>query len=122
MATGEKNSMRTSSGDYRWMRSPIRPEDRVLSAGGTAFLSRLPVTALPVRCAKQYPRLINRMSELNGKPGELLGLLVELCTGNQKGRQSFPDDIAAELAVLHRHFHELKVDRSVWQEHLAKLR
>ena len=104
------------------MRRPLRPEDKVLSAGGTAFLSRLPVTALPAQCAKQYPRLINRMAELTGKPGELLGFLVELCVGNLDGRQRFPDDIATELAALRRHFHELKSDTSVWQDELAKLR
>jgi hypothetical protein len=122
MATGDGKSTRTSNGDYRWMRRPLRPEDKVLSAGGVLFLNRLPSAARPVECAKQYPRLVNRMAELEGKPVPLLDLLAELCRGKLDGRQGFSDDIATELAALRRHVYELGTDTSVWQDHLTKLR
>jgi hypothetical protein len=122
LCASAKTSKRVAGGDYRWMRKAVRPEDRALTTGATAFLSKLPIQNLPTQCAKQYPRIINRMAELSVAPAGLREYLKDLCMGEADGRQGFPADVALEIGAVRRYYDSLRVDTGVWQDQLSRIR
>lgn len=89
-----------------------------LSAESALWLNELPEAVRPMSTCALFPRIVNRLAKLWGKPGECRAYFDELLLDRRGNRQGFSTQIAFELAALKNYF-ETAVHPSrqtVWDE------
>jgi len=79
-----------------------------LSTAARALMRQLDGKVALGNVADQYPRLMNRIAELWGKPKELEAYFAELITDSRGNRQGFPFKVLKEVNLL-RVFYVTKV-------------
>jgi hypothetical protein len=98
------------------MRQPASQYDASLNVAAVAWLSELPQEVAPLALAKQFPRIVNRLSRFWDSPRMIDEYLRQLLLDRRGKRKGFPQKVLNELYALgeyHRVLH--KTDTSdVW--------
>lgn len=87
----------------RWRRADASPLDDSLQRFTLAWLKSLPDSVRPVRCARQHPRVLNRLAMVWSLEGACLDCLDELLSDRRGNRAGFSHPVAIELRRLRAH-------------------
>jgi hypothetical protein len=91
------------------------PANERLTEATTTWLASLPVDVQPVKLARDFPRVANKLCELWKRPARFEPYISELLFDQRGGRQGFPLSVAIELAALKAHHATVyPSNRSVW--------
>lgn len=81
----------------------LRTSDLALDSDALAWLRRLPPGRQPLRLAKRFPRLVNRIAWCWADAALADQVFDDLLTDRRGGRQGFPVDVVQELRRLRAH-------------------
>lgn len=87
----------------RWKRADASPLDDSLQRFTLAWMKSLPDSVKPLRCARQHPRVLNRIAMLWSLPDDCLDCLDGLLTDHRGNRAGFSPPVAIELRRLRAH-------------------
>jgi hypothetical protein len=86
---------------------PLCPETR-------QWIQDLPTAVQPLRLAKDYSRIANRICELWNDPPHCTRYLDDLMFVRRGDRKGFPQDVAAEVGALNVHYLTLHPPGRPW--------
>lgn len=90
----------SSGGDPTALRTPERPQDRVLMKHAVAWADGLPPGVRPTQLLESYPRVANRIALCWNDARLTNRLFDELLTDQRGGRKGFPLPVRDELVRL----------------------
>lgn len=93
--------------DPTLMRQPASPYDHKLNLATTAWLSELPQEVAPLALAKQFPRIVNRMSRFWDSPKMMDEYFRQLLVDRRGKRKGFPERVLHELYALAQYYRAL---------------
>lgn len=96
----------------RWKRAGATPLDDTLQRFTLAWMKSLPDSVKPLRCARQHPRVLNRIAMLWSLEDACLDCLDELLTDRRGNRAGFSNPVAIELRRLRAHRTALRAQAS----------
>ena len=111
--------------DPSWPYRPVDPAsqrqapsqyDAQLNLAAVAWLSELPQEIAPLALAKQFPRIVNRLSRFWDSPQMINEYFRQLLVDRRGKRKGFPQKVLNELYALGEYYRALhKTDTSdVW--------
>jgi hypothetical protein len=78
-----------------------QPQEKALTPAAHDWLAQLPPRYQPLATARRHPHIVNRLSELWGRPADLPAHLRELMLSSRPGRrEGFAFEVLTELADL----------------------
>jgi hypothetical protein len=97
-------------------RQPASQYDAALNLAAIAWLSELPQEVAPLALAKQFPRIVNRLSRFWDSPQMIDEYFRQLLIDGRGKRKGFPQKVLNELSALAQYYRALhKADTSdVW--------
>jgi len=98
------------------MRQPASQYDAALNVAAVAWLSELPQEVAPLVLAKQFPRIVNRLSRFWDSPRMIDEYFRQLLLDQRAKRKGFPQTVLNELYALaeyHRVLHQPE-NSDVW--------
>jgi hypothetical protein len=91
------------------------PAAEHLTDATTKWLAGLPVEIQPVKLARDFPRVANKLCDLWKRPAQFDPYISELLFDQRGARQGFPLSVASELASLKAHYATVyPSSRSIW--------
>ena len=95
-----------ASASSRWegLRSALKRKDVELRSRTIKWLATLPADIRPMRTARAYPRIVNRIGDLWGHCEYTRLYFQSLLIDRRQRRQGFPDDVREELVVLQDYY------------------
>jgi hypothetical protein len=91
------------------MRQAPSQYDSALNVAAVAWLSELPQEVAPLALAKQFPRIVNRLSRFWDSPRMIDEYFKQLLVDRRGKRKGFPQKVVTELYALaeyHRALHQ----------------
>jgi hypothetical protein len=97
-------------------RQPASQYDAALNLAAIAWLSELPQEVAPLALAKQFPRIVNRLSRFWDSPRMIDEYFRQLLIDGRGKRKGFPQKVLNELHALAQYYRALhKTDTSdIW--------
>lgn len=86
------------------LRTPMRPEDLVLSPAGDAWLLSLSRRVRPLELARQFPRIVNRFALVWPDPVLTEAYFDSLLVDRRGGRRGFPREVLTDILRMHEYF------------------
>lgn len=92
--------------DWTYARSPLQSSDVKLEDATIEWLLDLPEHVRPLRLARKFPRIANKLSREWKRPVNCDRIFDELMIDYRGTRQGFPFEVAKEITELRAYFSE----------------
>jgi hypothetical protein len=119
--TGRTWQTRDPSWPYRpvdpaSLRQPPSQYDAALNLAARAWLGELPQEIAPLALAKQFPRIVNRLSRFWDSPQMMHEYFQQLLLDRRGKRKGFPQKVMNELYALAEYYRALHktTNSDVW--------
>jgi hypothetical protein len=89
------------------LRQPPSRYDATLNLAAIAWLGELPQEVAPLAVAKQFPRIINRLSRFWDSPQMMDEFFRQLLVDRRGKRKGFPQKVKSELYTLAEYYRAL---------------
>ncbi len=90
--------------DWRAKRDPLIPDDMKLQQSTIDWVLGLPQEIRPLRLARKFPRIANKLASVWKQPSACDKVLDELLIDHRGSRQGFPHEVALEISSLKTYY------------------